>query len=264
MDKKQNNLTIFDVAKKAGVSAATVSRVINDGKCSAKTKQKVLRIIKELNYIPNQSARTLGSIKSMHKEIAVITNKIDDYIFTQLLDGIQTIMRLYAYNYNIFTIENKKDYEHLLRYLKNSSEYIAIIDFCYEKPVDNKITVSLNNIYFTLKIQPLLLNNNLLIDTTNPYFNKYLANNLLASCKIVTSIKACDYILVDTIEQAAKYLLKQVKQPVLVLQECQYSEELLNIKHLAIDFYSIGIILARTTLKKIKNEKIENTVCIEI
>ena len=57
--------TIRDVAKAAGVSVATVSRVLSgSGHISADTRQKVLDVIRELNYIPNSSARTIASHKS--------------------------------------------------------------------------------------------------------------------------------------------------------------------------------------------------------
>src|SRR3972149_7170844 len=57
--------TIKDVAKDAGVSIATVSLVINNNKrISSVTKKKVLRSIKNLNYIPTKSARDLASQKT--------------------------------------------------------------------------------------------------------------------------------------------------------------------------------------------------------
>lgn len=53
--------TISDVAKKAGVSTATVSKVINDKMyVSPKTKEKVLRVMNELNYTPNVAASNLA------------------------------------------------------------------------------------------------------------------------------------------------------------------------------------------------------------
>ncbi|MBM7646633.1 LacI family transcriptional regulator [Scopulibacillus daqui] len=52
--------TIYDVAEKAGVSIATVSKVINNtGKISDKTKQKVLKIMEEINYQPSVVASAL-------------------------------------------------------------------------------------------------------------------------------------------------------------------------------------------------------------
>ena len=47
-------MNIYDVSKKAGVSIATVSRVINgNNNVSEKTKQKVLSVMKEIGYTPN-------------------------------------------------------------------------------------------------------------------------------------------------------------------------------------------------------------------
>lgn len=57
--------TIKDVAKKAGVSTATVSLVVHDHKrISPETRKKVLKVIKQLNYYPSRSARGLVSKKT--------------------------------------------------------------------------------------------------------------------------------------------------------------------------------------------------------
>lgn len=57
--------TIKDVAKLAGVSISTVSRVINDSKpVSPEVRKKVLDIIEEIGYKPNEVARTLVTKKS--------------------------------------------------------------------------------------------------------------------------------------------------------------------------------------------------------
>ncbi|MBP3226420.1 MAG: LacI family DNA-binding transcriptional regulator, partial [Methanobrevibacter sp.] len=52
--------TIRDVAQKAGVGVATVSRVLSEnGYVKEETKQKVMEAIRELNYTPNEIARNL-------------------------------------------------------------------------------------------------------------------------------------------------------------------------------------------------------------
>jgi LacI family transcriptional regulator len=54
-------MTIYDISEKAGVSIATVSRVLNgSGNVSNKTKEKVLAVVKEYGYTPNLFARGLG------------------------------------------------------------------------------------------------------------------------------------------------------------------------------------------------------------
>ncbi len=58
-------ITIYDIAKKAEVSAATVSKVFNDyHEVSRKTKDKVLKVADELGYVPNLAARSLKTNKS--------------------------------------------------------------------------------------------------------------------------------------------------------------------------------------------------------
>ena len=62
---EKQSITIYDVAKKAGVSMATVSRVVN-GNPNVKpgTRKKVLDVIDELDYRPNAVARGLASKKT--------------------------------------------------------------------------------------------------------------------------------------------------------------------------------------------------------
>lgn len=54
-------MNIYDVSEKAGVSIATVSRVLNNSPhVSKKTKERVLAVIEESGYVPNAFARGLG------------------------------------------------------------------------------------------------------------------------------------------------------------------------------------------------------------
>ena len=59
------SLTIYDISEKAGVSIATVSRVLNgSSKVKESTRKKIMDIIDEYGYTPNSSARAMG-LKSM-------------------------------------------------------------------------------------------------------------------------------------------------------------------------------------------------------
>ena len=53
-------MTIYDISEKAGVSIATVSRVLNGSSVSERTRQKVLDTIEQYGYTPNAFARGLG------------------------------------------------------------------------------------------------------------------------------------------------------------------------------------------------------------
>lgn len=91
-----NKPTIEDVAKLAGVSIATVSRVINNlGGVREETKKKIKNAIEELNYIPNQVARSM--VKKKTKTIGVIIPDIRNPFFPLLVSGIEQSAREKGY-----------------------------------------------------------------------------------------------------------------------------------------------------------------------
>ena len=82
--------TISDVAQRAGVSAMTVSRVINNsGYVSATTRQRVERAIAELGYVPNALARQLRSKRT--KTLALIVSDITNPFFTTIARGVEDV-----------------------------------------------------------------------------------------------------------------------------------------------------------------------------
>ena len=80
--------SISDVAKKAGVSIATVSRVMNDNgyPVSEKVRNKVIRVAEELDYIPNRSAQALRQSKK--NGIALLVREISDPYFSEITRGV--------------------------------------------------------------------------------------------------------------------------------------------------------------------------------
>ena len=89
--------TIKDVAQKAGVSVATVSRVVT-GKDFVKkvTRSKVKKAIKELNYFPNISARELNTQHST--TIGVVVPSVYNMFFAEVIDGIEDFLRKLSYS----------------------------------------------------------------------------------------------------------------------------------------------------------------------
>lgn len=82
--------TISDIAKKAGVSQATVSRVMNDsGYVKKDTREKVMKVMKELNYTPNAIARSLSKNKT--NTIGVVVPDINNPFFGEIIKGISDI-----------------------------------------------------------------------------------------------------------------------------------------------------------------------------
>lgn len=86
-------ITIVDVAKKANVSVATVSRVMNGNyPVKAETKKRVLEVVNELNYIPNMQARELTQQKSA--TIGVVVPSINNMFFPEVIRGIESNLKL--------------------------------------------------------------------------------------------------------------------------------------------------------------------------
>ena len=86
-DTKIKNATISDVAKLAGVSMKTVSRVFNNEKYVSKDKKdKILKVAAKLNYRPSVQARGLAGRKSFM--VAMFVDKLEGDYLTKVLRGI--------------------------------------------------------------------------------------------------------------------------------------------------------------------------------
>jgi DNA-binding LacI/PurR family transcriptional regulator len=94
---------IRDVARLAGVSYQTVSRVLNDSpSIRASTKQRVLEVITELGYRPNQAARTL--VTSRSRTIGVLTGQTAHYGPTTSVNAIEIAAREAGYRLSTTSI----------------------------------------------------------------------------------------------------------------------------------------------------------------
>ena len=84
--------TIYEVSKLAGVSLATVSRVMNDsGKVTPKTRKKVLAAIAELGYIPNSMAQSLASRRS--NSVGILIPELHGPFFGVMLSSLEKELR---------------------------------------------------------------------------------------------------------------------------------------------------------------------------
>lgn len=83
-------ITIKDIAERAEVSQATVSRVLNNSEfVKDEKKERVLNAIKELNYVPNSLARSLSTNKS--NTIGVVVPDVHNPFFGEVIKGIATV-----------------------------------------------------------------------------------------------------------------------------------------------------------------------------
>jgi LacI family transcriptional regulator len=103
--------TIKDIAEKAGVSIATVSKTINNyPDVNPKTREKILKIAKELNYFPNAVAKSLVQKKT--NTIGVffgnkVNSGFDHPFFLDVISAIREVVGNAGYDLLVFTNKNK-------------------------------------------------------------------------------------------------------------------------------------------------------------
>ncbi|KRK70319.1 catabolite control protein A [Lacticaseibacillus nasuensis] len=123
---EKQTITIYDVAREANVSMATVSRVVN-GNPNVKpaTRKKVLEVIDRLDYRPNAVARGLASKKTT--TVGVIIPDVTNMFFSSLARGIDDVATMYKYN---IILANSDE---------NSQKEVQVLNTLLAKQVDGLI-----------------------------------------------------------------------------------------------------------------------------
>ena len=98
-------VNIDDIARKAGVSSTTISRVLNNSSyVKEETREKVLKIIEEMNYVPSAIARSLS--KRETSTIGIIVPDITNSYFGEIIKGISKIAEEVDLNIILFNTDN--------------------------------------------------------------------------------------------------------------------------------------------------------------
>ncbi|MDF2884597.1 MAG: LacI family transcriptional regulator [Clostridiaceae bacterium] len=101
-------ITIKEIAKLSGVGITTVSRVINNsGPVSPKTREKIMSVISEYNYIPNNNARNLKSTQS--NSVALLVKSIANPFFQKMINVIKQKVALRGYQLIIQNVEDTEN-----------------------------------------------------------------------------------------------------------------------------------------------------------
>ena len=135
------NMTIYDISEKAGVSIATVSRVLNgSSNVSDKTKKKVLDVINQYEYTPNAFARGLG-LNTM-KTIGVMCADSSDLYLAKAIYFIEQKLRANGYDSILcctgYELETKEKCLNLLISKKVDGIILVGSYFIYESESDNR------------------------------------------------------------------------------------------------------------------------------
>ena len=102
MSRRSSSVTIRDVARKANVSVATVSRYINrNAPVSPEAAERLDKVMIELRYVPHAAARHLASRKT--RVIGLLLNNLHNDFFVPLLNGVEAVVRSKDYNLIVAT-----------------------------------------------------------------------------------------------------------------------------------------------------------------
>jgi LacI family transcriptional regulator len=140
MNKLTTSLTGKDIAKIAGVSVATVSRILNGSSgYSEATRKKVMTIINELGYKQNAIARNLKTKKT--HTIGVLMPRVGTTYYVRILDGIEDVAQKFKYNvlfcHNISATE-----EYLNIFFEQQVDVIIICSLSDEEKTDKMLLES--------------------------------------------------------------------------------------------------------------------------
>lgn len=166
--------SIKDVAREAGVSIATVSRVLNDiDVVNEETKKKVKEAIEKLGYRPNIVARSLKTQKS--STIGIIIPDISNQFYPEIVRGCEDVANIY--NYNIMLCNTDLDVE-------KEMEALRILK---EKMIDGVIYMSNSMQQETINLIKELQLPTVLVETTDVegLFPSVTIDNVMAAADAV-------------------------------------------------------------------------------
>ena len=107
---RSTRATIFDVARVAGVSHATVSRVVN-GRQNVRdeTRQRVEVAMRDLGYVAHVSARALASGRT--QVIGLLAQEVDNAFFTSVIGGVDQQASAQGYDFMLCTTHARREKE---------------------------------------------------------------------------------------------------------------------------------------------------------
>ncbi len=114
---RREHMTITDIARLSGVGVSTVSRVLNNHPdVKAETREKVLNIIKEYSYVPNNSARILKQTNT--KNVGVLVKGVFNPFFSAMLKDISTRVEAAGYTMILHHHDHSNDLDTLIGFIK--------------------------------------------------------------------------------------------------------------------------------------------------
>ena len=127
--------TIYDVARLAGVSSATVSRFLNEPDRVAQEKRdRIQSAITELNFVPKADA--VAKARSAYRKIGVVAPFFTQPSFMERLRGIAAVLSAEHYELVVYSIDTMEDLVNYVQMLVNTQRVDGLILLCVQLPAD--------------------------------------------------------------------------------------------------------------------------------
>ncbi|MDA3811024.1 MAG: LacI family DNA-binding transcriptional regulator [Spirochaetaceae bacterium] len=128
-------MNIYEIAKKAGVSTATISRVLNNSpNVSEKTRAKIHKLMEDENYLPSAYARGLSGTPA--KTIGILTIDIRDQYFASVIHSLEQELSLHDYNVVLCNtggeLDDQRNYISLL--LQKKVDALILVGSVFKNP----------------------------------------------------------------------------------------------------------------------------------
>jgi DNA-binding LacI/PurR family transcriptional regulator len=140
------NLTIKDIAKLAGVSHATVSRVLNNSaKIKPETRERILAIVRDLNFSRNASARSLSSGRKFTIGMLILYDPFERRypaeFLPAVLAGMTTELNAHGYTLTLFfdQIQDQRDQVPSRRLSRNHMDGLFVLSLEREAAIAHKV-----------------------------------------------------------------------------------------------------------------------------
>lgn len=168
------HITINDIARLAGVSKSTVSRVLSSPSMVKKsTRDAVMKIIEENAFVPNHLAQGLAGVAT--KTIGIVVDELYNSFFIEIVQGVDRIMSNFDYSLQLYSSRwvEEKELHH--------------VSFLISKQVDGILLAPINNKGETIELLkhsgvPFVLVNSIPEDKTLNYvaFDNFKGGELVA------------------------------------------------------------------------------------
>ena len=127
--------TIYDVARLAGVSSATVSRFLNEpDRVAQEKRERIQAAITELNFVPKADA--VAKARSAYRKIGVVAPFFTQPSFMERLRGIAAVLSAEHYELVVYSIDTMEDLVNYVQMLVNTQRLDGLILLCVQLPAD--------------------------------------------------------------------------------------------------------------------------------